>query len=67
MDIVVKPNYQGQELGKMVMKELITYLDQNTYAGSYLSLIADDPANKLYEQFGFRYTYPRSHGMFSMY
>ncbi|MBY7145010.1 GNAT family N-acetyltransferase [Virgibacillus sp. NKC19-3] len=67
VDIVVKPSYQGQGLGKMVMKEITGYLDHNTYPGSYVSLIADDPANKLYEQFGFMYTYPRSHGMYRMY
>ena len=67
VDIVVKPSYQGRGLGKMVMKELMNYLDKNTYPGSYVSLIADDPANKLYEQFGFKYTYPISHGMFKMY
>ena len=67
VDIVVKPSYQGQGLGKMIMKEIMNYLDKNTYSGSYVSLIADDPANKLYEQFGFRYTYPRSYGMYKMY
>jgi ribosomal protein S18 acetylase RimI-like enzyme len=67
VDIVVKPSYQGRGLGKRIMKEIMNYLDQNTYPGSYVSLIADDPANKLYEQFGFRYTYPRSYGMYKMY
>ncbi|WP_339226071.1 GNAT family N-acetyltransferase [Oceanobacillus sp. FSL K6-2867] len=67
VDIVVKPSYQGRGLGKKVMKELINYLDKNTYPGSYVSLIADDPANKLYEQFGFSYSFPQSHGMYRMY
>lgn len=67
VDIVVKPDYQGQGLGKTVMKEIMDYLNENTYPGSYVSLIADDPANNLYEQFGFKYTYPRSHGMYRMY
>jgi len=67
VDIVVKPDYQGRGLGKRVMVEIMDYLDNNTYSGSYVSLIADDPANLLYEQFGFKYTYPNSHGMFRMY
>ncbi|MCH6269106.1 GNAT family N-acetyltransferase [Neobacillus citreus] len=67
VDIVVKPSYQGQGLGKVIMKEIINYLDKNTYPGSYVSLIADDPANRLYENFGFQYTYPKSHGMYKMY
>ena len=67
VDIVVKPSYQGRGLGKRLMENLIDYLDNHTYPGSYVSLIADAPANKLYEQFGFSYTYPKSHGMYRMY
>ncbi|WP_430789034.1 GNAT family N-acetyltransferase [Virgibacillus flavescens] len=67
VDIVVKPNQQGKGLGKLIMREIMNYLDHHTYPGSYVSLIADDPANKLYEQFGFTYTYPNSHGMAKMY
>lgn len=67
VDIVVKPSYQGQGLGKKVMEEIKNYLDEHTYKGSYVSLIADIPADKLYEQFGFRYTAPNSVGMYRMY
>ncbi|GIO24676.1 GNAT family N-acetyltransferase [Oceanobacillus sp. J11TS1] len=67
VDIVVKPSYQGQGLGKCVMQEIMNYLDNHTYQGSYVSLIADVPADKLYEQFGFRYTAPNSVGMYRMY
>ncbi|MBT2678906.1 GNAT family N-acetyltransferase [Bacillus sp. ISL-35] len=67
VDIAVKPAYQGRGLGKLVMSELMNYLDEHTYEGSYVSLIADDPANKLYEQYGFEYTYPTSHGMYRKY
>ncbi|RSD25153.1 GNAT family N-acetyltransferase [Mesobacillus subterraneus] len=67
VDIVVKPSHQGMGLGKRVMTEIMAYLDQHTYKGSYVSLIADDPANKLYEQFGFAYTLPKSHGMYRKY
>jgi ribosomal protein S18 acetylase RimI-like enzyme len=67
VDIAVKPAYQGKGLGKLVLKELMEYLDQHTYEGSYVSLIADAPANKLYEQFGFDYTFPDSYGMYRKY
>lgn len=67
VDIVVKPSYQEQGLGKRVMQEIMNYLDNHTYKGSYVSLIADIPADKLYEQFGFRYTTPNSVGMARMY
>lgn len=67
VDIVVKPSYQGQGLGKKVMKEITSYLDTHAYKGSYVSLIADVPADKLYQQFGFRYTTPGSVGMYRLY
>lgn len=67
VDIAVKPDYQGKGLGKLVMKELMAYLNKHTYDGSYVSLIADEPANKLYEKFGFEYTYPKSYGMYRKY
>lgn len=67
VDIAVKPDHQGKGLGKLVMRELMEYLKRNTYEGSYVSLIADAPANKLYEQFGFAYTYPNSYGMYRKY
>lgn len=67
VDIAVKPAYQGKGLGKLVLRDLMQYLDKHTYEGSYVSLIADAPANKLYEQFGFDYTFPHSYGMFRKY
>lgn len=67
VDIVVKPSFQGQGLGKVIMQEIMDYLEKNTYPGSYVSLIADEPADKLYEKFGFQYTFPKSHGMYKMF
>lgn len=67
VDIVVKPNYQGQGLGKIIMKHIMEFLNEHTYPNSYVSLIADGSADKLYKKFGFEYTYPRSQGMYRMY
>ncbi|WP_338075631.1 GNAT family N-acetyltransferase [Chengkuizengella sediminis] len=64
VDIAVDPNYQGQGFGKLIMNELTTYLDEHAPDGAYVSLIADEPADKLYEKYGFKYTYPASHGMY---
>ena len=63
VDIAVDPAFQGQGLGKQIMSELIAYLETNAPSFAYVSLIADVPANKLYEQFGFRETAPGSVGM----
>lgn len=67
VDIAVKPAYQGRGLGKQIMSEIMGYLDEHAYEGTYVSLLADIPADKLYKQFGFDYTYPRSCGMVKRY
>ena len=63
VDIVVKPAHRGRGLGKKIMAALMRHLRDRAPQSAYISLIADVPANKLYEQFGFRETAPRSLGM----
>jgi GNAT superfamily N-acetyltransferase len=62
-DIMVDPDYQHQGLGKRIMNEINTYLEQNTDQYAYVCLIANKPADKLYSQFGFEYVEPKSCGM----
>lgn len=62
-DIMVDPEYQGKGIGKMVMKEIDRYLEENTDEHAYVCLIANKPADKLYARFGFKYVEPRSCGM----
>ncbi|CAI8770261.1 GNAT family N-acetyltransferase [Brevibacillus sp. IT-7CA2] len=64
VDIAVVPEHQKKGLGKVIMQHLMDYLDKNAPKTAYVSLIADVPADKLYEQFGFAYTAPRSVGMY---
>ncbi|MCQ4087650.1 GNAT family N-acetyltransferase [Saccharibacillus sp. JS10] len=63
-DIVVHPSVQRRGLGKIIMTEIETYLDANVPVGSFVSLIADTPADHLYRQFGFIETAPASIGMY---
>lgn len=67
VDIAVDPIYQGKGLGKLIMAEIINYLDENAPKDSYVSLIADIPADNLYKKYGFDYTYPKSVGMYKNY
>lgn len=67
VDIAVAPEHQGKGLGKAIMQRLIDYLDTHAPSGAYVSLIADVPANRLYEKFGFKETAPHSIGMFKRY
>jgi len=62
-DIAVHPDHQGRGLGKMIMASIMDYVESALPTSAYVSLIADVPANRLYEQFGFKQTAPRSVGM----
>lgn len=63
VDMAVMPEHQGRGIGKAIMKRLIDHIDAHAPAGAYVSLIADGEANRLYAQFGFEPTAPRSIGM----
>ena len=63
VDIAVAPSYQGNGLGKRIMSEIDTYLKNNIPKNSYVSLIADIPADELYKKLGFEYSAPKSVGM----
>lgn len=62
-DVAVQPDHQGRGLGKAIMTAIMEYVNTMLPKTAYVSLIADVPANKLYEEFGFRETAPRSVGM----
>ena len=59
VDIAVLPEHQGKGLGKLIMREILTYLEESVPKTGYVSLIADGPAQALYAQFGFMPTAPR--------
>ncbi|TJY40831.1 GNAT family N-acetyltransferase [Cohnella pontilimi] len=67
VDVVVDPDHQGRGLGKLIMSEINKYLNEHAPKSAYVSLIADVPADKLYQQFGFLYTAPKSLGMYKRY
>lgn len=63
-DIVVHPSMQRRGLGNRIMGEIERYLEENVPSGSFVSLIADTPADALYRRFGFIDTAPASIGMY---
>lgn len=67
IDIAVRPEYQGQGHGKTVMKHIMDYIESVRQPGTYVSLIADYPADQLYAKFGFISTEPYSGGMYLHY
>ncbi|MBW4085293.1 GNAT family N-acetyltransferase [Paenibacillus sp. S150] len=62
-DIAVKPSRQGRGLGKIIMREIRSFLD-SVPERAYISLIADGEASRLYAQYGFEPVMPDSQGMY---
>lgn len=56
VDIAVKDIYQGLGHGMAIMHEIMKYIESVAEEGTYVSLIADYPADQLYEKFGFKST-----------
>ena len=63
VDIAVHPDYQRRGIGFQIMNRLMERLREHAPVSAYVSLIADGPACKLYEKFGFEPTAPASIGM----
>ena len=64
VDIAVHPDHQRRGLGKRITQALVDYVDAHA-PYSYVSLVADVPAQKLYPLYGFKDVKP-SVGMFRM-
>lgn len=67
VDIAVKDIYQGLGHGMAIMHEIMKYIESVAEEGTYVSLIADYPADQLYEKFGFKSIEPYSKGMYIKY
>jgi GNAT superfamily N-acetyltransferase len=63
VDIAVLPEHQGQGLGKAIVGALVDHLRATAPKGAYVSLMADGEAHRLYAQYGFELTAPKSVGM----
>ena len=50
-----------------IMEHIMQYVHENAVKGTYVSLMADYPADKLYEKFGFQSTEPHSMGMYILF
>lgn len=63
VDICVLPTYQGKGLGKMIMEDIMRFIEEKLPSTCYISLIADGEASELYKKYGFEDTLPLSRGM----
>ena len=53
-DLIVHPEFQAKGLGKLLMKELMSYITADTKTGAFVGLMAAKGLEKYYEQFGFK-------------
>ncbi len=63
VDIVIDEKHRGRGLGKKIVAKLLELLRDSASESAYVSLIADVPADELYERFGFTSTAPKSIAM----
>lgn len=64
LDIAVLPEDQGNGLAKSIMSAIMNHIHNEVDPQAYVNLIADCPAEHLYQQFGFVETAPKSIGMY---
>lgn len=62
-DIMVDENYRRRGYADQIMKEIDNYFKQNTFEDSYIFLIANSPADLLYQKYQFEYLPPNKCGM----
>ncbi|MEY9140864.1 GNAT family N-acetyltransferase [Mammaliicoccus lentus] len=67
IDVAVHTVYQKQGLGKLVMDHIMSYIEENSFKGTYVNLISETPANYLYEKYGFKYVREDTPAMFIEY
>lgn len=61
-DMATLPDFQGRGLGRHVIDALVTHIRAHAPENPYITLIADPPGRRLYEQAGFSEINP-SRGM----
>lgn len=65
-DVVVHPDYQGQGIGKLIMNNLLNYLEQNAPQKAFVGLFASEGNEKFYQAFDFNNYAPQMTGMFKV-
>ena len=58
------PQYQGNGIGKRIMDDVITYIEENVASGSFVGLMAAKGVSGFYGKYGFRERPSDGPGMF---
>ncbi|SUY47646.1 GCN5-related N-acetyltransferase [Clostridium putrefaciens] len=62
-DVMVDEHYRKKGFADKIMKEINNYLEESTFEDSYICLIANSPADLLYNKYQFEYLPPNKCGM----
>lgn len=62
-DIMVDEHYRRKGLAEKIMQEIDRYFAEHAYEDSYICLIANQPADRLYHKHGFEYLPENKCGM----
>ena len=65
-DIIVLPEYQGKGIGKIIMENIETYLNEKTNNNSFIGLMAAEGVTDFYLQFGYEKRPDNKPGMYKM-
>ena len=63
-DLIILPAFQGEGLGKRLMKAITAYLDRHAHPGAFIGLMAAKGVSSFYTQFGFAVRPSDQPGMF---
>jgi len=65
-DLIVHPEFRAKGLGKLLMKELMSYITANAKSGAFVGLMAAKGLETYYEQFGFKARDKDAPGMYQV-
>lgn len=65
-DVVVKPEYHGQGIGKLIMQNIESYLERNAPHNAFIGLMAADGVKDFYYKFGYKERPDHKPGMFKI-
>jgi len=65
-DVIVSPDYQGKGIGKLIMKNIETFINQNANNNSFVGLMAAKKTNEFYWNFGYKERPANKPGMYKL-
>ena len=65
-DVIVSPSYQGKGIGKLIMKNIETFINQNANNNSFIGLMAAKNTKEFYYNFSYKERPANKPGMYKI-